>query len=189
MTRPIRLNRDTSAVLVIDVQDKLLPLIPNYRHLVREIAFVLDGAAILGVPTFATEQYPKGLGSTTAELARRLPHRPEKTAFSCCAVQSLIEAFRRDARTTILLVGIESHVCVLNTALDLLDLDFQVVLAVDAISARFPHDHAMALRRMEQAGVVPTTVEAAVFEWCRDAADPKFKQVSKLVQDRMAAMQ
>jgi nicotinamidase-related amidase len=177
-----------TALLVIDVQDKLLPLIPQQAALVRDIAFLIDGARLLGVPVAATEQYPRGLGPTTAELARRLPERPEKTAFSSCAVPGVIEGFRRAGRTKVLLAGIEAHVCVLHTALDLLALDLRVYLPVDAVASRFAVDRDTALRRLEQAGAVLTTAETAVFEWVGGAAHPQFKAVSQLVQLRMKAL-
>jgi nicotinamidase-related amidase len=177
-----------TALLVIDVQDKLLPFISNHAAMVRNIAFLIDGARLLQMPVTATEQYPKGLGPTTAELARRLPDRPDKTAFSCCAIPSVVEGFRRAARPKVVLAGIETHVCVLNTALDLLNLDFRVYIAVDAVAGRFALDHDIALRRMEQAGAILTTAETAVFEWVGGAGHPQFKAVSQLVQERMKAM-
>jgi nicotinamidase-related amidase len=177
-----------TALLVIDVQDKLLPLIPSWSAMVSNIAFLIDGARLLGMPVAATEQYPRGLGPTTAELARRLPERPDKTAFSCCAVTSIVETFRREARPKLLLAGIESHVCVLHTALDLLNLDFRVYVAVDAVASRFAVDHETALRRLEQAGVVLTTTEGALFEWVGGATHPQFKALSQLVQERMRGL-
>src|SRR5262249_40399452 len=126
MPHPTQMSAADTGLLVIDVQDKLLELIPGRAALVRNIAFLIDAARQLGMPVAATEQYPKGLGPTAAELARRLPERPDKTAFSCCAVPSVVEGFRRAGRPRVLLAGIETHVCVLHTALDLLALDFRV---------------------------------------------------------------
>jgi nicotinamidase-related amidase len=177
-----------TALLVIDVQEKLLPLIPDRAALVRNIAFLIDAARLLAMPVVATEQYPKGLGSTTAELAQRLPERPDKIAFSSCAIPSVVEGFRRAARPKVLLTGMETHVCVLHTALDLLNLDFRVYLAVDAVAARFALDHEIALGRLEQAGVILTTAETAMFEWVGGAGHPQFKAMSKLVQERMKGL-
>ena len=101
---------------------------------------------------------------------------------------SVVEGFHRAARPKVLLAGIETHVCVLNTALDLLALDFRVYVAVDAVAARYAIDHDTALRRMEQAGVIMTTSETAVFEWVGGAGHPQFKAVSQLVQQRMKAL-
>ena len=185
---PTQMSAADTALLVIDVQDKLLPFIPGHAAMVRNIAFLIDGARLLDMPVAATEQYPKGLGPTTAELARRLPERPDKIAFSSCAVASVVEGFRRAARPKVLLAGIETHVCVLNTALDLLNLNFRVYLAVDAVAARYAIDHDIALRRLEQAGVILTTSETAVFEWVGGAGHPQFKAISQLVQQRMKAL-
>jgi nicotinamidase-related amidase len=176
-----------TALLVIDVQDKLLPLIPDAPALVRNIAFLIDGARLLEMPVQATEQYPRGLGATVAELARRLPERPDKVAFSSCAVPAVVEQFHRGARPKVVLAGIETHVCVQHTALDLLALDFRVYIPVDAVSARGRLDHEVALRRLEQAGAILTTSEACVFEWIGGAGHPQFKAMSRLVQDRMKA--
>jgi len=178
-----------TALLVIDVQEKLVPAIHQADRMVKNVAFLIDGAKLLGVPVQVTEQYPKGLGKTVAELASRLPPAPEKVGFSCCAIPSVVEAFRRDARTKILLAGIEAHVCVQQTALDLLALDFRVYIAADAVSSRAAIDRDFALRRLEQAGCILTTAEAAVFEWTGGSDHPQFKAMSKLVQERTKALQ
>lgn len=186
---PPRLAVDDTAVLVVDVQEKLMPKILGVEALVRNIAFLLDACKILGVPATATEQYPRGLGPTIPELASRLPSPlPEKLGFSCCAVPSVAAGFRAAGRSNVLVVGIEAHVCVLQTVLDLLAADFRVFVAVDAISGRFSLDQQVALRRVEQAGAVPVTVEAAVFEMTKQAGTPTFKAISALVQDRMKSM-
>jgi len=174
-----------TGLLVIDVQEKLVPLIPTAASMIRNMAFLIDAAGILEMPVQATEQYPRGLGPTVPELARRLPHRPDKTAFSSCAVSSVIEAFHRAARPKIVIAGIEAHVCVLHTALDLLALDFRVYIPVDAVASRSALDQDIALRRVEKAGAILTTTEACVFEWIGGAGHPRFKDISKLVQERM----
>jgi nicotinamidase-related amidase len=185
MAHVTRMSVGDTGLLVIDVQEKLLPLIPDAPALVRNVAFLIDAARLLDMPVQATEQYPRGLGPTTPDLAARLPHRPDKVGFSCCAVPSVVETFRRAARPRIVLAGLETHVCVQNTALDLLGLDFRVYVPVDAVSARYRLDHDTALRRMEQAGAILTTSEACVFEWVGGADHPHFKAISRLVQDRM----
>jgi nicotinamidase-related amidase len=174
-----------TGLLVIDVQEKLVPKVLHADRLLRNIAFLIDGARLLELPVQATEQYPRGLGPTVSELARRLPERPEKVAFSSCAVPSVADNFRRAARPKLVLAGIETHVCVLHTALDLLALDFSVYLPVDAVGARYAVDHDTALRRLERAGAILTTAEACLFEWLGGAGHPKFKAASMLVQERM----
>src|SRR5271165_2123253 len=154
MAHSTQLIGHEAAILVIDVQQKLMAKIPNADALIRNIAFLVDGARLLDVPVLATEQYPKGLGPTVPELAQRLPERPDKVGFSCCAIPNLTEGLRNRGRSRIVLLGIETHVCVLNTALDLLATDFHVYIAVDAVASRFAVDHETALRRLENAGVI-----------------------------------
>lgn len=188
MPHPTHLIPGQSALLVIDVQEKLLAKIPDRETLVQNIAFLIDGARLLEVPVTVTEQYPKGLGPTTPVLAEKVTERPDKVAFSCCAIPAVTASFRQQGRSKILLTGMETHVCVLNTALDLLAEGFQVYLAVDAVASRFVLDHDIALGRLEKAGAILTTSETAVFEWVGGSGHPKFKQVSALVQERMKAM-
>jgi nicotinamidase-related amidase len=177
-----------TGLLVIDVQEKLVPKIAGVSALVKNIAFLLDVAKVLGVPVQATEQYPRGLGTTVAELSPRLPERSEKVAFSSCAVPLVLDTFHRLARPKLVLTGIETHVCVLHTALDLLAAGFRVFLPVDAVGARYRLDHDTALRRLEQAGAALTTTEGCAFEWMGAADHPRFKEVSRLVQERMKAL-
>lgn len=186
MTAPVkRPRRDSSVVVLIDVQDRLLAKIPTGGQLVRNAGFLLDVANLLDVPVRATEQYPKGLGPTTAELTRRLREPvPAKTAFSCCGAGPFLEELQMLRRPDVVLVGMETHVCVSQTALDLLAAGLHVYLAVDALAARAAIDHDTAVRRLELAGAVPTTVEAVAFEWTADSTHPQFKAVSALVVGR-----
>ena len=184
---PARLTTADTALLVIDVQEKLVPKIAGADAMVRNTAFLFDVCKILGVPVFATEQYPKGLGQTVPELAARLPDRPEKLAFSSCAVPAIIEGFRA-GRPKVLLAGIETHVCVMQTALDLLALGFHVFLPVDALSSRYRIDHDTAIQRMRDAGAVVVTCEMAAFELTGVAGTPRFKEISRLVQERMKSI-
>jgi nicotinamidase-related amidase len=177
-----------TGLLVIDVQEKLVPFIHAKDALIRNIAFLIDAAKLLGVPVQGTEQYPKGLGATVPELAQRLPKLPDKVGFSCCIVPAITDNLRRAARSKVVLAGMETHVCVQQTALDLLAQDFRVFIPVDAVGARYPLDHEYALRRMEKAGAILTTAETCLFEWLGGADHPQFKQASKMVQERMKGM-
>jgi len=186
---PPRLSRSDTALLIVDVQEKLLPKIADGALLVRNIAFLIDVCRAMEIPVTVTEQYPKGLGPTVSELTSRLPgDRPEKVAFSSCAIDSVVAGFQTSARPKILVCGIESHVCVMQTVLDLLARGFTPFIAVDAISSRYRHDHEVAIRRMEQAGAVPVTVEMAAFELTAVAGTPLFKDISRLVQERMKSL-
>ena len=188
MPHATQMSAADTGLLVIDVQEKLVPRIIDADRLVRNIAFLLDASHLLNMTVQCTEQYPRGLGPTVPELAAKLPHRPDKVAFSSCAVPAVVQTFHREARPKLVLCGIESHVCVLHTALDLLALDFRVYVAVDAVGSRYRIDHDIALRRLERAGAVLTTSEMCVFEWIGGSGHPQFKAVSKLIQERMQWM-
>lgn len=179
-----RLTAANTTLLVIDVQEKLLPAILDADDLVTNIAFLLDVAKLVHLPVRVTEQYPKGLGHTISALSAKLPaDRPAKTTFSCAGAPGFVDSL--DAhRPWVLLAGMETHVCVSQTAFDLLDRGFRVALPVDAVSARFRVDHDAALTRMRESGVLLTTVEAVGFEWLASSEHSRFKEFSKLVQER-----
>lgn len=181
---PELMNRDDAALLVVDMQAKLLPLIAGSSRVVWNVRRLIDGAKILGVPVAATEQYPQGLGPTTPELAERLGPIPAKLAFSCCECGELFARWRDEGRWKVLVCGIETHVCVGQTVHDLLAEGFRVYVAADAVAARGAIDHEIALRRMDSAGATLTTTEAALFEWCAAAGTPEFKQISQLVREQ-----
>lgn len=180
---PELMSRTDSALLVVDVQEKLIGLIAQHERIVWNIGRLLDGAKALGVRAVATEQYPRGLGHTTPELADRLGEIPEKLTFSCGGCPEVFEELRDAGIFKILVVGIEAHVCIQQTVLDLLADGFRVYLAVDAVGSRYEIDYETALRRMDSAGATLTTTESALFEWCDAAGTPEFKQISALVRD------
>jgi nicotinamidase-related amidase len=176
------MSRHDTGLLVVDVQEKLISLIPGHKRLVWNIGRLLDAAALLGVPVAGTEQYPKGLGPLLPELRSRLAEIPDKMAFSCAACRPLFEHGPLAGRDKILVCGIESHVCVQQTVLDLLSQGLAVYVAVDAAGSRYAIDHETALRRMDASGAVLTTTESAIFELCQTAAAPEFKQLSQLIR-------
>ena len=189
MTPMPRLSATNSSLLVVDVQEKLLTVMPDAPGLLRDVGFIIDAANLLQVPVFATEQYPKGLGPTHPDLAKRLPaNLPDKTSFSCCGAAGLVNRLRESARPNVIVVGMEAHVCVLHTVLDLVADGFNVFVPVDAVQSRFALDQETALQRMERAGVTLTTIETTAFEWLGGADHPQFKPISKLVQERMKAI-
>jgi len=181
MRSPELMSRTDSGLLVIDVQTKLMDKMADRTRVVANIARLVEGATILGIFVQATEQYPKGIGPTVPELIGRLPVRPEKLTFSCCGLPEVAEQFQSRGISKILLAGIETHVCVQQTALDLLAQGFRVYVAADAVASRRDLDRDLGLRRMERTGAVLTTTEAALFEWTERAGTPEFKQISKLV--------
>jgi nicotinamidase-related amidase len=174
-----------ATLLVVDVQEKLLPLIVDAPRLLTNAEFLIDVARLLNMPINVTEQYPQGLGPTAACLAAKLSGpRPDKKAFSCFGAMGLVESLDRVNRPWVALTGIETHVCVSQTAFDLLEQGFRVVIPADGVTSRFDIDHRMALERLRTAGAVVTTVEAITFEWVGTAAHPAFREFSKLVQER-----
>ena len=177
------MSRDDTALLVVDVQSKLIELIRGHERMVWNIRRLIDGASILKIPASATEQYPQGLGGTVPELAGRLGSIPSKLMFSCGECSELFHQFEQQGRHKLLVAGIETHVCVQQTVFDALAAGWQVYLAVDALGARHTIDHEIALRRMDSAGATLTTTEAALFEWCQKAGTPEFKQISQLVRE------
>ena len=172
-----------TALLVVDVQERLVGAMAGNDRIVFNVRRLIDGAKILGLPVVATEQYPKGLGPTVPELAERLDDIPSKLTFSCGGCPELFEDLRGRGIHKLLVCGIEAHVCVQQTVLDLLADGWRVYLAVDAVGSRFEIDQATALRRMDSAGTVLTTTEAALFEWCDKAGTPEFKQISRVVRE------
>jgi nicotinamidase-related amidase len=181
---PELMNREDSALLVVDAQEKLLAVVPDHARIQWNIRRLLDAAADLEVPAAATLQYPEKLGAMGAELQRRLPDAKGKLAFSGCEGGEIFEAWKNAGRYRVLLCGLETHVCVLQTALDLVASGFTPYVAVDAVGTRHAVDHETALRRMELAGVILTTTETAMFEWCRRAGTPEFKTISALVKEK-----
>jgi nicotinamidase-related amidase len=180
---PDLMSPGDTGLLVVDMQEKLLAAIPAARRLVWNVRRLIDGAKILDITVAATEQYPKGLGPTAPELAERLIPIPSKLTFSCGGCPGIFREFHARGVCKILLTGIETHVCVEQTAIDLLSDGWSVFVAVDAVGSRFEIDYHTALQRMDSAGATLTTSEAALFEWCRVAGTPEFKQISRLAQE------
>lgn len=179
---PELLSAASSRLLIVDVQDKLLPPIPNSARLVHNCRRLLDGATIVEVPIYGTEQYPQGLGPMTAELASRMGPRLEKVIFSCAPGLAWGQAGNvSDDREQVVVAGMETHVCVMQTVLDLIAGGFRVYVPVDAVGSRGELDARIALERMAASGATLTTVESVLFEWCEKAGTPQFKQIQKLI--------
>jgi nicotinamidase-related amidase len=173
-----RLTISSTALLVIDVQDRLMPTIHRAERLVNNCTVLCRAAPVLGVPVIATEQYVRGLGPTVPQVRASLPDGAlvvQKTRFSA-AVDEVRTALRAQARPNVLVCGIEAHVCVLQTVLDLCAGGWNVFCATDAISAGQANQIDPAFRRMERAGAVPTGVLSALYELMGDAEHPKFKE-------------
>src|SRR4051794_36690558 len=171
------LAKDRTALVVVDVQEGFRSY-EAFPEVARQCGRLVEGAGILGVPIVATEQYPRGLKHTAPEvgLPADLP-RVEKTVFSAARA----EGFDLGARDQVVVCGIEAHVCVMQTALDLLDGGVEVHVVTDAVASRHAHDRDVGLHRMQCAGATLTTVETALLELCERAGTPEFKAVQKVI--------
>jgi nicotinamidase-related amidase len=180
------MRRGESVLLVVDVQERLLPAIDGHEQVAAAADRVVRAAVELGVPVLCTEQYPRGLGPTVEPIRSSLAGAPilEKMAFSCCGAAGLMDRLGAMGRSQVILVGIETHVCVMQTVLDLLAAGYRPYVAADAVSSRFATDRQTALERMRQAGAVVTTSESVLFEWLETAAAAEFKAVSRIVRER-----
>ena len=181
MTIACRMTAKGAALLIIDVQDKLLVKMAKGPLVVANAVRLIQAAKLLGIPVMATEQYPKGLGTTNKAVADLIPNRPEKVAFHCCAVPAILEHLFAHHITHVTLAGIEAHICVAQTALELMTQNFRVQIVADAVASRHEYDAEIALRRLERCGAILTTTEAALFEWTETADHPRFKEISALV--------
>lgn len=177
------LTRESAVVLVVDIQDRLAPAIHEVDGLMAAAGKLLQAAQVLGVPIVATEQYPAGLGRTCEAIQRvwGQVRAIEKTRFSAC-VDELNEALARLDRPHVLVVGMETHVCVQQSVLDLLRRGYRPYVCADAVSSRRALDRDIALGRMRSAGAVITTVESVIFELLGQAGTPEFKEVLKVVK-------
>lgn len=180
-------DASNSLLVLIDVQERLAAAMDpaGMQSLTKNAAILLQSAACLGVPILATEQYRKGLGPTIAPLASLLPEtvQPlEKTTFSCACDRSFADRLQSLGLRQAILAGMESHVCVLQSALELRQSDYEVFVVADACCSRNPRNHANAMDRLRAAGVVVTNTESVVFEWLRNAGHASFKALSALLR-------
>jgi nicotinamidase-related amidase len=186
MKHPSILDQRRAALAVIDMQEAFRPMIEGFAEYAQRIALLVQACRTLNVPIIVTEQYPKGLGRTVAEIGAHLPEdlTPlEKLSFSACGVQEFDTQLRERHAEQVIVCGIEAHICVSQTVHDLLRLGYQVHLASDAIAARLPHNRAAALQKMTASGALISSVEMAVFEWCGQAGTAEFKQIQTLVKE------
>lgn len=180
------MDPDRSMLLVVDVQERLLPVIHDWQELLDNVMWLVRVARKIGVPVLASEQYPRGLGLTHADLRALLPARgiAEKQHFSCVAAGLFRTAQPDDPalpgaeRRQVVICGIESHVCVLQTALELREQGREVFLVADAVSSRRPESKALALARLQAQGIEVVSREMVAFEWLKQAGTPMFKEIS-----------
>lgn len=177
------MQRSKSALLIVDMQAKFEKIVANFASIETQIVTLIRGSKILGLPVFYTEQYPKGLGHTSEDVLRHLSGLLvfEKVRFSA-ADDPLVHQLRQKDIAQIILVGIEAHVCILQSALDFQKLGFQVHVVSDATGSRDPFNCDAALARMRQQGITVTVTESVLFELMETSAAEEFKKISKLVK-------
>ena len=177
-----KLDGERAALIVVDIQEAFRRVIPRFDDITRASATLIEGAATVGVPLIVTEQYPKGLGRTVPEVAEHLPEGAEPLEKVCFAASDA-EGFDLGGREQALVCGVETHVCVNQTVLDLLGRGIEVHVARDAVGSRSEENHEVGLRKAERAGALITSVEMALFELLGRAGTDEFKQVQKLILD------
>lgn len=180
----MRIKAENCIFVQVDVQEKLFPHITNNEELEKNLVTLIKGLQLHEIPMIINEQYKKGIGETIASLRELIDEYPhfEKTTFSCCGQENGLAAIKASGRKYVILAGIETHVCVLQTALDLLEEGLQPVLVTDCVNSRKEKDKEMAITRLVQAGVIPSTYESLLFELTVNAKNPVFKEISKLVK-------
>jgi nicotinamidase-related amidase len=181
------IDRDCSCLLVVDLQEKLVPAMAEPAPVLRNAAILMQAAARLRVPVVASEQYPQGLGPTVPELRALAPDDAfiDKTSFSCADVPGIVErlqVFNKPGGNQVVICGVEAHVCVLQSALGLKRAGFVPFVVADATTSRTPANRNAALKRLGENGVEVVTTEMVIFEWLGRAGTPEFKEISRLIK-------
>ena len=186
MLRHDQLDIDRAFVFVIDLQEKLLPPIPHHERIVAAARKLLDGIRVFELPILATEQYPKGLGRTHPSIREALEKSRaavlEKPTFSACGYKAVRDGLAAIDRPQAIVIGIEAHVCVQQTTLDLLTMDYDVFVCVDGVGSRGRLDYETSLGRMRHAGAFVTTVESVLYELCNRCDTPRFKEMLEVIK-------
>ncbi len=180
----MRISAGECTGLVVDIQERLFPVMYERDELLTRVLILLEGLKLLEIPVLVSEQYPKGLGPTLQKVLDVLePGKSvEKISFSCCGEPDFLSQLDQRDRKQVIICGIEAHVCVLQTVIDLVEMGFTPVVVADCISSRNPDDKKVAVERMRSEGAVITTSESLLFELTRVAGTPQFKQISRLVK-------
>jgi nicotinamidase-related amidase len=181
---PLILKKESSVLLIVDLQERILPVIRDVETVLENTVKLIKGFKAMQLPIYFTEQYPKGLGPTSQKILDELEGYSafNKMSFSCSGAENLFEEFYKKKLSQIVVCGVESHVCVQQTVLDLLANNFQVNLTADAVSSRKETDYTIALQRMKTLGAQVTTTESVLFELLEVCGTPEFKAISKIVK-------
>ncbi|MBL6985447.1 MAG: isochorismatase family protein [Methylobacter sp.] len=186
-THPNLLSTQNSLLIVVDLQTTLSAVMPEAEAelMTANARSLVEAAGLLSIPVLLTEQYPKGLGATDTNITDILSEDTlifDKTGFSCCAAEGFTDTVANTDRKQVILVGQEAHVCVLQTALELLHLGYQVHVVEDAVCSRKAEHKFYALQRMQQQTATITNYESVLFEWLKDSTHPDFKKISGLLR-------
>jgi nicotinamidase-related amidase len=178
------LEVDRTVLVVVDAQVKLMAAMHEKDQLIKNLVKLVKGAKVLNVPIIVTEQNPRGLGPTIPELAELIKDDPviSKLSFSCCGEEAFMAAFDKTERDQILICGMESHVCVYQTAADLLEQGYEVEVVMDAVSSRTPENRAIGWEKCKEYGASLTGVETVLFELLQVAEGPQFKEIFQIVK-------
>lgn len=185
MPHPKVLQASRTALVVIDIQEAFRHPVDEFPLVASRASIAVQGFQIMGLPVIITEQYPHGLGRTAEEILYVLPDDfeiVEKSTFSSCGAAPFAERLRAAQATQIVVCGLETHICVSQTAHDLLEQGLEVHILTDCVASRFSQDKEAALRKMQMNGVVPSCVEMALFELLRDSKHEKFKEIQNLIK-------
>lgn len=180
----MRIDPAQTQALLVDIQEKLLPHMSDNESLLTNSLKLIQGLKFLKIPFILNEQYPKGIGHIVQPIKEILSDEIpfEKTTFSCCKTDATMHAIKNNDKKFVIVFGIEAHVCVLQSVLDLLEAGFIPVLVTDCTNSRKSSDKAIAIKRMIQAGAIPTTYESLLFELCVSAKHEVFREISKLIK-------
>lgn len=182
--RNFSIDKDNAALVIVDIQERLLPVMPDGERIISNCLHLIELSKMYGMPVMVTEQYPRGLGITVPEIRSALPaYQPfEKLSFSCCGNMDFITKLRTLGRQNIILTGMEAHVCVLQTCLDLISAGFSVHLVKDAVCSRAAVNFDTGVEMMRDAGAVITCTEIVLFQLLKAAGTEEFKAISKRIK-------
>lgn len=180
----MKIDKTKTAAVIIDIQERLLPVMEGKDQVLKSSQVLVQGLQELNVPLLVTQQYTKGLGETVSELSTLIDNFSpiEKTSFSCYDEPAFVEALEETGKQNVIIAGIEAHVCVLQTAIDLKEAGYNPIVVVNAVSSRSELDYQIALERFKLEGIVLATYESILFELTKGAKAPEFRTISKLVK-------
>ena len=181
----MRITAEDTMALIIDFQERLVPVIDRQEELIHNTELLIKGLQILDIPMIVTQQYTKGIGMTVPALAELFGEGfayEDKVAFSCAEEEAILQKIKATGRKNILVCGIEAHICVLQTVIDLLAMDYNVILVEDCVGSRKDENRQIGMIRAIQEGAFSTSYEAILFELTRVAKTDRFKEISRLIK-------